>query len=151
MINVQFSRNPPEIPQNPALIRPGIIFSVFIFTNVISVSPYTLYSNFSFLSSIIRFCWHKNGSIFQKSPKLPYFHRNPALILAPGNLLKIQEITFFIGFLSTTYNNFSLLSWKIKLWQHNQFFFKIVKFWSPRGDKSALAPPILDGFQKLRF
>ena len=143
--------NFPEIPQNPALIRPGTIFSIFIFTNVISVSPYTLYSNFSFLSSIIRFCWHKNGSIFQKSPKLPYFHRNPALILAPGNLLKIQEITFFIGFLSTTYNNFSLLSWKIKLWQHNQFFFKIVKFWSPRGDKSALAPPILDGFQKLRF
>ena len=141
MINVQFSRNPPEIPQNPALIRPGTIFSIFIFTNVISVSPYTLYSNFSFLSSIIRFCWHKNGSIFQKSPKLPYFHRNPALILAPGNLLKIQEITFFIGFPWTTYNNFSLLSWKIKIWQHNQIFFKNCQILTTAGRQECPGPP----------
>ena len=131
----------PKIPYNPSLIRPGTIFSIFIFTNVIGVSPYTLYSNFSFLSSIIRFCWHKNGSIFQKSPKLPYFHRNPALILAPGNLLKIQEITFFIGFPWTTYNNFSLLSWKIKIWQHNQIFFQKLPNFDHRGATRVPWPP----------
>ena len=133
--------NFPEIPPNPALIRPGTIFSIFNFTNVISLSLYTLYSNFSLLSSILRFCWNKNGSIFQKSPKLPYFHRNPALILAPGNLLKIQEITFFIGFPSTTYYNFSLLSWKIKLWQHNHFFFKICQILVTAGWQECPAPP----------
>ena len=141
MINVQFCRNPPKLPIFPALIRPGTIFLIFFFTNVFSLSPYTLYSNFSFLSSIIRFCWHKNGSFFQKSPKHPYFHRNPALILAPGNLLKIQEITFFIGFPWTTYNNFSLLSWKIKIWQHNQIFFQKLPNFDHRGATRVPWPP----------
>ena len=107
----------PKITQSPVLNQRWDHLFQIIFINFIIISPYTIYPNFSLLSSIIRFCQNDKGSIFQKSPELP---QNPALNQAWDHLFKIFFVRNVIsGQSSTIYYNFRLLSSIIIIFQHD--------------------------------
>ena len=74
-----------------------------------------MYLYFSLLSSKIKFWQHDKCSFFQKSPKLPL---NPALNPAWNHFFQFFFRNAISGLLCTMYLYFSLLSSKIKIWQH---------------------------------
>ena len=119
MINVQMSGNPLKLPLFLALNPARHHFLKLFFRNVISGLLCTLYLYFSLLSSKIKIWQHDKCSNVRKSPQTPPFS-SPKSSLEPFFSIFFSEM-LLVSYIFTMYSYFSLLSSKIKIWQHDKW------------------------------
>ena len=118
MINIQMSGIPPKLLLFPALNPARHHFFQFFFRNVISALLCTMYLYFSLLSSKIKIWQHDKCSNVRKSPQTPPFS-SPKSGPEPFFSNFFSEM-LLVGYIFTMYSYFSLLSSKIKFWQHDK-------------------------------